>query len=247
MATGNMALIQCQSTVVGFLAALFAIAVNWLPEAEFHLDHALILCAASLLTACLASLLLGIVMIVVVIASHKCNINPDNVATPIAASLGDLITLTILAQISNYLYQCIDGYQWVYLLAIVLFLLTIPIWCVIAHHNEYTNEVLYSGWTPVITAMAISSVGGCILDFAVARFRGIAVFQPVINGVGGNLAAVQASRISTYLHQNYKLGQLSSSERILCLAPTATFFSKSTQILSFFFCKSLLIFFHCGR
>ena len=29
MATGNMALIQCQATVVGFLAALFAIAVNW--------------------------------------------------------------------------------------------------------------------------------------------------------------------------------------------------------------------------
>ena len=26
------------------------------------------------------------------------------------------------------------------------------------------------------------SIGGCILDFAVSRFKGIAVFQPVING-----------------------------------------------------------------
>merc|ERR1712130_606577 len=39
-----------------------------------------------------------------------------------------------------------------------------------------------------------------ILDFAVARWRGIAVFQPVMNGVGGNLVAVQASRLSTDLH-----------------------------------------------
>ncbi|GCC43074.1 hypothetical protein chiPu_0027182, partial [Chiloscyllium punctatum] len=28
----------------------------------------------------------------------------------------------------------------------------------------------------------------------------MAVFTPVINGVGGNLVAIQASRISTYLH-----------------------------------------------
>ena len=48
--------------------------------------------------------------------------------------------------------------------------------------------------------MSISSLGGLILDKAVNKFHGIAVFQPVFNGVGGNLVAVQASRISTYLH-----------------------------------------------
>ena len=56
--------------------------------------------------------------------------------------------------------------------------------------------------------MLLSSAGGLILDFAVARYkpseilggklltlrwRGIAVFQPVMNGVGGNLVAVQVS------------------------------------------------------
>lgn len=77
-----MALIQCQATVVGFLAALFAIAVNWLPNADFNLEHALLLCASSLLTASIASFILGLVMIFVVIISHKSNINPDNIATP---------------------------------------------------------------------------------------------------------------------------------------------------------------------
>ncbi|KFM73847.1 Solute carrier family 41 member 1, partial [Stegodyphus mimosarum] len=39
-------------------------------------------------------------MVGVVIFSRKCQINPDNVATPIAASLGDLTTLSLLAGIS---------------------------------------------------------------------------------------------------------------------------------------------------
>ena len=44
-------------------------------------------------------------MIAVILFSKKCNINPDNVATPIAASLGDLITLALLSWISNLLFE----------------------------------------------------------------------------------------------------------------------------------------------
>lgn len=43
-------------------------------------------------------------MIGVIIGSRKIGINPDNVATPIAASLGDLITLALLSGISWGLY-----------------------------------------------------------------------------------------------------------------------------------------------
>lgn len=46
-------------------------------------------------------------MIAVVVASRKCRINPDNVATPIAASLGDLITLALLSTIASLLYNAI--------------------------------------------------------------------------------------------------------------------------------------------
>ncbi len=44
-------------------------------------------------------------MIGVIIAARKVGINPDNVATPIAASLGDLITLSLLAGVSTGLYK----------------------------------------------------------------------------------------------------------------------------------------------
>lgn len=46
-------------------------------------------------------------MVGVIVGSKKTGINPDNVATPIAASFGDLITLAILAWISQGLYKCL--------------------------------------------------------------------------------------------------------------------------------------------
>jgi len=52
-------LYQCQAAVVGFLSALFAILMDWLPEGDFNYHHALLLCASSLLTASIASFLLG--------------------------------------------------------------------------------------------------------------------------------------------------------------------------------------------
>ncbi|CAL1287765.1 unnamed protein product [Larinioides sclopetarius] len=228
LATGNMALIQCQAIVVGFLASLFAMIMDWIPEGEFNVEHALLLCAASIVTASLASFILGCVMVGVVICSRKCHINPDNVATPIAASLGDLTTLSLLAGICNVLFRKLDSPRFA-ISVISLFMLLLPFWIVVARRNKYTREVLHSGWTPVISAMLISSFGGCILDFAVDRFYGIAVFQPVINGVGGNLVAVQASRISTYLHQRSKLGVLPAEDADLCKDPISAFFGKSVH------------------
>jgi solute carrier family 41 len=54
--------------------------------------------------------LLGIIMVGVIVGSKKTGINPDNVATPIAASFGDLITLAILAWISQGLYSCLGKF-----------------------------------------------------------------------------------------------------------------------------------------
>lgn len=91
----NIALIQTQAIVVTFLASGAAMLLAWVPRGQLDLSHAALLCASSLTTASLASLILAGIMIVVILTSRKFNINPDNVATPIAASLGKLY-LTIL-------------------------------------------------------------------------------------------------------------------------------------------------------
>lgn len=247
MIGGNMALVQAQATVVGFFASMFAMIMGWIPEGEFPLEHALLLCASSMFTAAVASFVLGSLMVGVVVLSRKVNVNPDNVATPIAASLGDLITLALLAGVSSVLYSNIGKNTWLAPCIIGLFILLLPLWVAISVKNKYTNEVIYSGWTPVICAMVISSVGGVILDAAVRVYHGIAVFQPVINGVGGNLVAVQASRISTYLHRRGRPGDMPEGMSKGCVNPCTFFFgstinSKAARVLLLLVVPGQLIF-----
>jgi len=44
-------------------------------------------------------------MAAVILLSRRFHINPDNVATPIAASLGDLTTISLLAAISMFIFN----------------------------------------------------------------------------------------------------------------------------------------------
>lgn len=112
---GNLALIQCQATVVGLLASLAAIVLGWIPEAQFDIYHAFLLCASALVTASIASFLLSLVMVAVILLSKQINIDPDNIATPIAASLGDLTTLMLLSGIASLLYRASGKYMQIYI------------------------------------------------------------------------------------------------------------------------------------
>ncbi|XP_077181482.1 solute carrier family 41 member 3 isoform X3 [Paroedura picta] len=237
MATSNLALIQTQATVVGLLAAIVAVLFKAIAKGYVELNQAAMLCASSVTTAFIAALSLGLVMIGVIVGARKVGINPDNVATPIAASLGDLITLSLLAGISSTLFKYIDV-SYLSPLICAVFIVMIPLWVAIAKQSPPIAEVLKSGWQPVIVAMTISSIGGLILNKTVTKpnFEGMAVFTPVINGVGGNLVAIQASRISTFLHFWSMPGVLPYKMRQHWPNPCTTFFtsgvnSKSARVL----------------
>ncbi|XP_061577414.1 solute carrier family 41 member 2 [Cololabis saira] len=245
---GNLALKQLQATVLGLLASLMAILLGWMAEGKMPLNHIVLLCSTSVSTAFLASLLQGIIMVGVIIGSKRVGMNPDNVATPMAAGLGDLITLALLACFSQWFYSFMDFYPYVLYLVNLFYLCLIPAWVAVSSKHPASHILLRSGWEPIITAMVISSIGGLILDKTLSdpNMAGIILFAPVINGVGGNLVSVQSSRISTNLHLNYSPGEVPEG-RESCFNPFHTFVGsganhRSAQILLLLVLPGQLIF-----
>lgn len=89
--------------------------------------------------------------------SHKIGLNPDNLATPLAASIGDVVSISVLSQFAGLLYNLIDEYAWIYYVIIAVYvLILLPGWILVVINNEYTKKVLTHGWVPVISALFIS-------------------------------------------------------------------------------------------
>lgn len=91
--------------MVGLLAAVAALLLGLVSGQGLDVVEAQVLCASSVLTASLAACALGTLMVCIVVGARKLGVNPDNIATPIAASLGDLITLSLLAVVSSFFYR----------------------------------------------------------------------------------------------------------------------------------------------
>lgn len=152
--------------------------------------------------------------------------NPDNIATPIAASLGDITTLGILAFISDALYQDTLESGTGVLAHVIIggYFLILPVFFALANYNEHVSEVLKVGWTPVLMAMLIASGGGFVLEMAVEHFKGVVLFAPVMNGSGGDLVGIQASRMTTYLNRatNSLIGTFPSDDACRCQTPCSS-------------------------
>eukprot|EP00052_Salpingoeca_macrocollata_P016489 m.132558 g.132558 ORF g.132558 m.132558 type:complete len:517 (-) comp20070_c0_seq1:46-1596(-) len=201
--SGNLLLIQVQAIIVAVAASVLAIILSALVEGEFSIAHTGLLMGASIAAASIASLFLGGVMCGIVTGSRYLKINPDNIATPIAASLGDLVTLSILVGFGLLLFMFLKQAPWACVFFIATFLFgVLPCALHRISKNRVYLDILKTKWTWIclLLAMCISSMAGLILEQFNVRFPGLAALSPVINGIGGNLGAVQASRISSALH-----------------------------------------------
>lgn len=119
------------------------------------------------------------VLVAVILTSHKFKMNPDNLATPLAASIGDVVSLSILSFIASLLFEnmgthfpvgvtrkhlsnyfCliinIVQFYWVPWVVIAIYFLILPLWVMCVLYNKYTRPVLKSGWVPVLSALFIS-------------------------------------------------------------------------------------------
>lgn len=66
-------------------------------------------------------------------------------------------------------------------------------------------------------------MGGVVLNIATRKFKfkGYVVFQPIINGICGNLLSIYSSHMSTDLHKKYEIGS-SEPDYKFCQPPWRT-------------------------
>lgn len=152
-----------------------------------YFEALLVLCV-SMLAASMSSAVLGSFMCSLVVMSRRFRINPgqsmanllshrlirpaDNIATPLASALGDLLTLSILGVVSSafatVMGACLSlvsilsnadlnlGSAWS-TIVFVLLLGAVGVNVVITFRNAYVQELLTIGWGPLFIAMVISS------------------------------------------------------------------------------------------
>ncbi|XP_030369238.1 solute carrier family 41 member 1-like [Scaptodrosophila lebanonensis] len=215
---GNLALVQVQAIVCSLLLTTTVCIISTVstPAAtDVALHHYGTLMAATLITSSISCLLLDTILMLVILFSQRYSFNPDYMAIPIVASIGDVMSISLLAFSAAVIYDLSKHHIWVSLIVVLIYLVFfLPLWIIIVWHNEFTRVVLKYGWVPVLGALCISQVSGYVLSSAVDEFRGFAVFSPIISGLGGNLVSVQASNMGSILHRRSQLGTLPTDTHI---------------------------------
>lgn len=147
--------IKVQAFVVALLASALAIIFARIGEEPLPLWNGAVLVSAALSTASTASALLGAMVCAVVYAAHHYGINPDNIAAPLAASIGDVTTLVLLACYAETLHAC-GNLVWLTPLVGSLTMIAVCVAWARARLSPITAGILRTGWTPVLCAMCIS-------------------------------------------------------------------------------------------
>ncbi|KAG9318055.1 hypothetical protein JVU11DRAFT_119 [Chiua virens] len=136
--------------------------------------------ASSMLSACMASIILGSFMCFLVVLCRHYGRDPDNIAPPVASFLGDLVTLSLLAGISSILINFVNT---VLPLIIVILLICSAVACgAVVRGNSVVKDLIWQGWTPLFGAMVISSGTGIVLDTFASRYPGFPLLAVVISG-----------------------------------------------------------------
>lgn len=192
----------------------------------------LLTASSAMLASCLSSVVLGSFMCGLVLMCRKFGLDPgklfytaarqllicgpDNIAPPVAACLGDLVTLLLLGLVSTiniYLIKTPVPF-------IIIIVLTVAAvgWAFVTRANRRVSHLLSEGWIPLFVAMIISCGTGIVLDLFASRFEGFALLAAVISGkhtlcmpwvhliltrytgLPGNVGSILVSRLSTALH-----------------------------------------------
>lgn len=160
----------------------------------------MLLLASSMSTAAISSLCTSSLTIGLILLTRSLQINPDNIATPLASSVGDFFTILILSLISAGLYALGESCWWVVGAVLLVCLIVDMAALMQCWGNEHVRGLVFSGTLPLALAAGCSSLSGLIFERSVSKQPQLALITPFTNGMCGNLVSIYASRLTTCLY-----------------------------------------------
>eukprot|EP00937_MAST-01D_sp_MAST-1D-sp2_P003312 g3312.t1 len=195
----NMAVVQVQTIALGALATTLTLLAQRsqsgvaLPPTEI-----LAIFTVAMLSLAGVGMVIGIMAVATIVCSHALGINPDNVATPVISSLGDIIALVVLSFVGSIINTLRREGRVAPMIGVIAVLVPWVVGCCwLASCDKRGAAALTRAWVPIIGAGAISFTAGMFLDGGVRQFADLALLLPVMNGFSGTCCCVFACRAST--------------------------------------------------
>ncbi|EJU05838.1 hypothetical protein DACRYDRAFT_113872 [Dacryopinax primogenitus] len=216
---GSLSILQVQALAVSAVAAgvSFGLAMMLLerelegarPKSGFM--EFMMVTSASMSAASLSGAILGSFMCSLILVCRYFRLNPDNISAPIAACLGDLLTMALLGLTSSLLISWIRTVLPIILTIVLLLLLITTV--ILTIQNPHVRPLLLQGWSPLFAAMIISTGAGLVLEGFVDRYDGFGMLAIVIGGLPGGIGSIFICRLSTALHAEHDYAS-GSSEKV---------------------------------
>ncbi|EJD48666.1 hypothetical protein AURDEDRAFT_150809 [Auricularia subglabra TFB-10046 SS5] len=187
-------------------------------KAQSGFREFIFLLVTSQAAASASGFILGSFMCSLIIICRRFSVDPDNIATPVAACLGDLLTLVLLALVGTGLIGAVQTLAPIAVAALLVGVLVMSI--AVTARNPHVRSLLGSGWGPLIGAMVISSGAGMVLDHYVQSYEGFGVLAIVTGGLPGSVGSVFVSRLSTALHAHGSPGATLHAHTLAPSRPT---------------------------
>ena len=208
---GNVKFMLIQSIVLGIFCASFAITVSGVVGILSSLREFVILTVAAMLTVISGTLVLGTFMNFLIVICVSFDLDPDNIAAPIACAFGDATTLLFFILIANFCLLDSTGF----ICFGVLIALTLLAFKLHVDIDDPENDWLHpkSLWSylPYIISICITTFCGLALEEELNDFKGLASLAPVINGLSGGNTCIYASRLTT----SFSLNRTEDSKEVI--------------------------------
>lgn len=123
--------------------------------------------------------------------------DPDGIATSLASSLGDCLTVLTFIFFTDVFYKQ-EAHQnfWSYSAIITLFIVICPILFYGLIKEPNARSLFIQCWPPLILSTLISMVSGFLFDNVNEKFKQTSLLMPMIGGFVGNSISMISNSIS---------------------------------------------------